>query len=578
MTNFLKTKQFKTKNQPLVLLVSWLVGLYGFYDIVSTLYDQFVLRHLDIISKYLIDTRILLGIGLIYLSILLARRKRNALIVSLIIVAFMFGAGFAQFIRQSHHLAHINVLLLMRLIIAPLAALLVLIFTRSEFKVKSDQIAFRNSIKLAVIVLIVTLFYGILGFMLMDKTDFHQEIGFTSALHHTIDQFGLTTNSPLVPHTRRARLFVDSLSFISFTSIVYVIVSLFMPVRTLLIDQASGRERMKRLMDEYGAPSEDFFKLWPHDKHYFFDSGNTAGLAYHVRHGVALILADPVGDKAAYSRLIREFSEMCWSNDWQPALVHIEARFADFYRDNGFQMQLIGQEAVVSLSKFVSETANNKYFRNIRNRFNRENFSVEVLDPPHHQAVVDRLRDISMQWLDKPGRTERGFVMGYYSDEYVQQCRVVVVRDAAKTIQSFMNLVPSTSFAQHELTYDMLRNTKDAPPNINDFMLYELLHKLKDEGYTKFNLGLCPLVGLDEADEDSRLIGRVLRFAYINGDRIYSFSGLHRFKDKYEPVWSDRFVAYKGGVTGFSRTLNALLAAMKVKTRLLQADTKRRSH
>ncbi len=572
MTNLLKPRQLKTGNQPLVLLVSWLVGLYGFYDIVTTLYDQFVLRHLDIISKYLIDTRILLGIGLIYLSILLARRKRNALIVSLIIVAFMLGAGLAQLIRQGHHFQHFNALLLVRLIIAPLAALLVLMLTRSEFKVKSDQAAFRNSVKLAVIVLIVTLFYGILGFMLMDKTDFHQEIGFISALHHTIDQFGLTTNSPLIPYTNRARLFVDSLSFISFTSIVYVIVSLFMPVRTLLIDQVSGREKMKRLMDEYGASSEDFFKLWPHDKHYFFDSSNSAGLAYQVRRGVALILADPIGNKAAFSRLIREFNEMCWSNDWQPALIHIDDSYANFYRDNGFQMQLIGQEAVVTIEKFVNETARNKYFRNIRNRFIRENYSVEVLDPPHHQAIVDRLQDISMQWLDKPGRTERGFVMGYYSEEYIQQCRIVVVRDAAQTIQSFMNLVPSTSFSRHELTYDMLRSTKDAPPNINDFMLYELLHKLKDEGYTKFNLGLCPLVGLDEADEDSRLISSVLRFAYINGDRIYSFSGLHRFKDKYEPVWSDRFVAYKGGVAGFSRTLNALLTAMKVKQRFTGLD------
>ncbi len=568
MTDSIKTRKTKRGSQTLVLLVSWLVGLYGFYDIVSTLYDQFVLRHLDFISAYLIDTRILLGIGLIYLSILLARRKRNALIVSLIIVAFMLGAGFAQLVRHGHFVHQVSLMLFGRLIVAPLVALLVLMFTRSEFKVKSDQAAFRNSLKLAVLVLLVTLFYGIVGFMLMDKTDFHQEIGFTSALHHTVDQFGLTTNSPLIPYTKRARLFVDSLSFISFTSLVYVIVSLFAPVRLLLIDQTSNRERMQRLMERYGAPSEDFFKLWPHDKHYFFDQTETAGLAYLVRHGIALILADPVGSKSAYSRLMREFNDMCWANDWQPALIHIDGQYADYYRDSGYQLQLIGQEAVVDIDKYVNATAKNKYFRNIRNRFEREHYSVEILDPPHHQAVVERLKLISDQWLDKPGRTERGFVMGYYSVEYIQQCRIVVVRDAAQTIQSFMNLVPSTSFAHHELTYDMLRSTKDAPPNINDFMLYELLHQLKNEGYVQFNLGLCPLVGLDEADESNRLIGSVLRFAYVNGDRIYSFSGLHRFKDKYEPIWSDRFVGYKGGVAGFSRTLNALLTAMKVKRRL----------
>ena len=45
--------------------------------------------------------------------------------------------------------------------------------------------------------------------------------------------------------------------------------------------------------------------------------------------------------------------------------------------------------------------------------------------------------------------------------------------------------------------------------------------------------------------------------------RFYSFSGLHRFKQKYEPNWSDRYIAYKKGVRGFTRTVTALNVAMK---------------
>jgi phosphatidylglycerol lysyltransferase len=111
----------------------------------------------------------------------------------------------------------------------------------------------------------------------------------------------------------------------------------------------------------------------------------------------------------------------------------------------------------------------------------------------------------------------------------------------------------------------MLRATKDAPPNINDFMLYELILSLKQIGLKHLNLGLSPLVGLDEQTEQNSLISSVLGFAYVNGDRFYSFSGLHRFKDKYEPVWSDRYIAYKNGIRGFTKTLNGLLAAMKIR-------------
>jgi lysylphosphatidylglycerol synthetase-like protein (DUF2156 family) len=52
---------------------------------------------------------------------------------------------------------------------------------------------------------------------------------------------------------------------------------------------------------------------------------------------------------------------------------------------------------------------------------------------------------------------------------------------------------------------------------------------------------------------------------YSNGDRFYSFSGLHRFKDKYHPDWQDRYIAYPGGVRNFTRILTALNRAMKVK-------------
>lgn len=555
--------QSKVKQDYIALLVSLLVGAYGLFLIATTLLDQFRIHRLRLLKSFTIDVHLLVGISFVYLSILLARRKKNALIVALITFAFLFSEATIELLFHAHGFRE-SVLIFVRYMLLPLLVMLLLIITRNSFKVKSDVVAFRSSVKLAILVLAITLFYGVSGFMLMDKSDFHQEISFTSALHHTIDQFDLTTTT-LRPYTRRARIFMDSLSFVSVVSLSYLVLSLFLPVRDRLLDQSSSRERVKRLMEQYQAPSEDFFKLWPHDKHYFFASSGDSALAYNVRRGVALVLADPVGNKVSFKKLLAEFQDMCWANDWQPALIHIDQRYIKFYKDNGFQLQLIGQEAIVDINNFVEITAKNKYFRNIKNRFLREKYSVEILNPPHHQAIVDRLRAISSDWLSKPGRTERSFVMGFFSEEYLQECRLVVVRDAAQTIQAFMNLVPSGSFNAKETTYDMLRGNKEAPANINDFLLYQSLHQLHEEGIKYFNLGLCPLVGLDDTNKENSLIGSVLRFAYVNGDRLYSFSGLHRFKDKYEPSWEDRFLAYKGGVRGFSKMLNALLAAMKVR-------------
>ena len=557
--------------------VSLLVALYGLYDIAGTLLEQFMTHRLRLLSSFTIDVHLLLGLGFIYLSMLLARRKRNALIVSIVAFIFMFGIGTQELFGHSLYLRGGGFLVLIRLVILPVVVTAILLLEHHEFMVKSDSEVFTNSLVIALIALMITMAYGIAGFMLMDKTDFHREIGFNSALHHTIDQFDLTTNQPLKPYTKRASLFMDSLSFISVVSIIYVAISLFNPVRARFFETGADRERLRQLMKEYGAPSEDFFKLWPLDKHYFFSSDRQAGLAYQVRHGIALVLADPVGKRSAYKELFLRFHDLCLANDWQPALIHIDSRYAEFYKDMGYQLQLIGQEAVLDITRYTEVTAKNKYFRNIRNRFIKDNYSVELLTPPHHGAVVERLRAISDEWLDKPGRVERGFVMGYFDESYLQQCQIALVRDAAQTIQAFLNIIPSASFNQTEATYDMLRGTKDAPPNINDFLLLETLYKLKDStGLKKFNLGLCPLVGLDENTKDNSMIGSVLRFAYVNGDRFYSFSGLHRFKNKYDPQWADRYLAYRGGVRGFSKMLNALVSAMKV--RKLNRELNRRTH
>jgi phosphatidylglycerol lysyltransferase len=140
----------------------------------------------------------------------------------------------------------------------------------------------------------------------------------------------------------------------------------------------------------------------------------------------------------------------------------------------------------------------------------------------------------------------------------------MVVRDAAGTIQAFLNQVPA-EFDRTEATYDMLRHTKGSLGNINDFLLLGFLAHLESSGYVRVNLGLCPLVGIDDDEESKNLIDSVLRFAYANGDRFYSFSGLYRFKNKYEPLWRERYIAYQGGVRGFSRTTNALMRVMRVK-------------
>ena len=212
------------------------------------------------------------------------------------------------------------------------------------------------------------------------------------------------------------------------------------------------------------------------------------------------------------------FGEYCRLNDWVPSFIHTEEHFNPLYEHQGYTAQKIGEEAVVNADHFISDVATNKYFRNIKNKFEKQGFKTEILSPPHHAAVIQRLRAVSDDWISQPGRAERGFMMGYFTPAYMQLSTVMVLRDQAGTIQAFLNQIPS--YDKDTATYDLLRHTAGTLSNSTDYLLMEFIGYAHKQGYEKVNLGLCPLTGLNKDEENKSIIDSILRFAYSNGDRI----------------------------------------------------------
>lgn len=539
--------------------VAILVAIHGAHIIFETLINQLRLvpfPHFGVDVDLTIDVPLLIGLGLLYLSLSLWRRKRTAWMAAMVLYVFLLGLNthsIASFFRDGGGFSRLVSLLL------PLIMMGVLWIAQKEFVVRSDFRTFTSALKVALVVLITAFLYGTAGFMLMERQDFRQDISLAGAMHYTIDQFDLTTN-PLHAYTRRAVLFQDSLSFISISAIGLTLVSLFQPIRARYSHAKEHSELAYKLVHEFKHDSEDFFKLWPSDKAYFFGNSEHALIAYKVQRGVALTVGDPLGKPKATTQLIKQFEDLCFVNDWRPAFVHITPAWKKRFETQGYQVQLIGKEAIVDVDDFVADVAHDKYFRQINNRFTKLGFTAELLVPPHHAAVVDRLKVVSDEWLRKPGRVERGFMMGHFSEQYIQQCAVFVARDAAGTIQGFLNVLPSP--VPGEADFDMLRSSERALGNINDFLLTRYIEQLHHDGIQRLNMGLCPLTGIEE--EPNTLINRTLRFVYSNGDRLYSFNGLYKFKAKYQPEWSDRYIAYRGGTADFTRVMAALNAAMKV--------------
>ena len=542
------------------------VAINGIILIAGTLIDELVTRsrlrefiHLHN-NETTLGISLISGLTLLYLSSLLIRRKQAAWFIAIIVYALILGY-YTIDLFGLHHFRHMDLLRLLRFVVLPAIVLIGLIYCRLEFRVRSDIQNFQQSLKFIVLILAITFIYGVGGFMLMDQPDFHQEISFGNAVHRTIDQFGLTTNTSLTPYTHRAKLFMDSLSIISIGAVSYAVISLFQPLRARFIDQNRNREIMSRLLINYPATSEDFFKLWPHDKMYFLNDDHASALAMRVHRGVALVVGDPAGNSQTFDILLANFIQLCHYNDWSPAFIHTEAKYRALYEKHGFHLQKIGEEAVVNIEHFQLSVVCNKYFRNINNKFTKQGFTAAYIKPPYSRQTLTQLGKISKEWGSRTGRVERGFMMGYYSEYYIQRCPLMIILNQANHIKAFMNQIPS--FDELEANFDLLQHSEDSPGNINDFLLINFIKSMGEQGFKRVNLGLSPLTGVGK-DENKSIIDSTLRFAYSNGDRLYSFSGLHRFKSKYDPNWDGRYIVYRGGIRNFTRTLTALNHVMKI--------------
>lgn len=545
-----------------VRLVAWIVGLNGLVIVATTLLDQIAVvhRHLHLNAAFF-DIPILVGVTLLYLSSRLLRRKQRAWLVTLCVYVFYIGVGLSDIVNGSIHDDR-TILHTLQTLIVPAIVIMLLWQTRRYFTVASDREGFIGAIKFSAVVLSVAFFYGVSGYVLMDTHDYHREISVPTAARLTVDQLDLGTSS-IPTYSTRGRLFDSSLSFIGVAAIAYVFIAFFQPIRSRVLHQKSDRDTCETLLRDYHGKSEDYFKLWPADKQYFFDPERRSCIAYGVHAGVAICLGDPIGDRTTFDKLYADFKSMCFKNDWRIALVHVGSDNHELFAKQGLGIQKIGAEAVVDALSFTTETARNKYFRHINNKFTKLGYHTELLSPPHSRQTLRLLRAVSDDWLGRNGREERGFVMGYFDTDYMQACQILALRDPIGKIQAFLNIVPAV-FDTEELTYDLLRNSSECPSNASDFLLMQLFEYAHECGYYRINMGLCPLYGMKDQSDKGGILSTLLHFMFTYGNRVYSFSGLYRFKSKYEPTWRDRFLAYEDGITGLTKTVNALMRSMKI--------------
>jgi phosphatidylglycerol lysyltransferase len=119
---------------------------------------------------------------------------------------------------------------------------------------------------------------------------------------------------------------------------------------------------------------------------------------------------------------------------------------------------------------------------------------------------------------------------------------VMAVQGPDGAIVAFANLIHDG--VPGEATIDLMRRRPE-PAGVMDYLFGALLVQLKADGYHGFSLGLSPLAAVGTAP-DSRLMEQALHQLYEHLNRVFSYKGLHAYKDKFHPSWEPSYLVYRG--------------------------------
>lgn len=263
-----------------------------------------------------------------------------------------------------------------------------------------------------------------------------------------------------------------------------------------------------------------------------------AFLMYGAEGSSLIMLGDPVGDRAAGKALLWRFRELADRQDARPVIYHASGERITDYLDLGLSALKLGEEARVPLAEFELAGGARRNLRQSHTRGQRDGLRLEVVQPPIADDLMARLKTVSDAWLLDHGGREKGFSLGRFDPAVLRHDPIALVwRDEA--LVAFANIWTAGGV---EASVDLMRHTDDAPRGTMDFLFVELILWAKAQGFAWFNLGMAPLSGL----ADHRLAPfwhKVGRQIARRGGAYYGFEGLRAFKNKFDPVWTPRYLA-----------------------------------
>lgn len=280
------------------------------------------------------------------------------------------------------------------------------------------------------------------------------------------------------------------------------------------------------------------------DKRFFFSRDRQAFVMFGCEGKSWIAMGDPVGPEASADDAVWQFREACDEAGVFPVFYQVDETQLGRYIEMGLSLIKIGEDARVPLTNFSLEGSSRRNLRRTIKKGAEAGLRFEIATQPDAAKLIPQLKQISDAWLAEKSSAEKGFSLGFFSEDYLRRCDIALIYQHDRLI-AFANMWIGAN--KQELSIDLMRYLPDAPPSVMEYLFTQLLLWGHEQGFAWFNLGMAPLSGVD-SHRLGPLWNRVSSMIFRHGEHFYNFQGLRGYKEKFDPEWFPKYLASPGGL------------------------------
>jgi lysyl-tRNA synthetase class 2 len=309
------------------------------------------------------------------------------------------------------------------------------------------------------------------------------------------------------------------------------------PLGQVVVQTVGERRTVRALVDSYGRDSLAFFTL-RRDKSYLFSPSRRAFLAYRVVAGTALVSGDPVGDERDFDTLLAEARRIARGHGWRLAVVGASEEHLERYRALGLRSVPMGEEAVLRPQEFSLEGRAIRKVRQSVSRLGRAGYSVRIVAADRiGPELAAELEDVSAAW--RGGEPERGFSMAI-DELHVPGTVLALAEDADGGVGGFLHLAPAAAGGGWSLS--AMRRRRGVPNGLTEFLVVETLAWAKETGATELSLNFCALTDFLAPERVTTPWSKLVRRGLLLADNLFQLERLYSFNRKFLPEWRRRYI------------------------------------